>query len=149
MIDVLAAVVSYLRAQSDVSDQVGTRVWGLEIPVSNNPTFDQVGRMPQKCIVLRPSGGQGLGDASKVDVFEQRIDVFNYGATGAEANTVHQVSHAAFKSMERNAVTVSSVKMFIHRAVRSSGGIFLRDPDGDWPLWLEVWSVSASETALT
>ena len=143
MIDVLAGLVSHLKAQAAVSAQVGTLVFGLEVPLTYVPT------MPRKLIVLRPSGGQGLGDESTVDVFEQRIDVFNYGATGAEANAVHQVSHAALKAMTRNKVTVSSVNMFIHRVSRSAGATFLRDPDGDWPLWLETWSISASETALT
>jgi hypothetical protein len=143
MIDVLAGIVSHLKAQSAVSAQVGTLVFGLEVPLTYVPT------MPRKMIVVRPSGGAGLGDASDVDVFDQRIDVFNYGGTGAEANAVHQVSHAALKAIERNAVTVNSIEMLIHTATRSSGGIFLRDPDGDWPLWLEVWSISASETALT
>jgi len=143
VIDVLAGIVSHLKAQSAVSAQVGILVFGLEVPLTYVPT------MPRKLIVVRPSGGAGLGDTSTVDMLEQRFDIFNYGATGGEANAVHQASHAALKAIDRSVVTVSTVKMLIHSAVRSSGGIFLRDPDGDWPLWLEVWSVSASETALT
>ena len=53
--DPIAAVRSILLADSGVTGQVSTRVYGDELPGSQNQ------QMPRKCVVLSYSGGGSLG----------------------------------------------------------------------------------------
>ena len=99
--------------------------------------------MPRACVVLRMSGGLGrVGSRDFVDIGETRIDVFNYGTTGQTATQLQRATHDTMKAMDRDV----QGDALLHCAHQSSGPIWLRDPDGDWPLVLETWNVIAAET---
>jgi len=48
--DVLAALITYLQADTDVATEVGTRVFGGELP------RDEIDDMPRKAVIIRLNG---------------------------------------------------------------------------------------------
>lgn len=96
--------------------------------------------MPRKCVVIKPVGGPG--DSDYVELIDVRIDVYNYGDTGIGALEVQRATHDALKAIKR----VKQGDTLLHRANPVGGPIWLRDPDGNWPLFLESWLVLASST---
>jgi hypothetical protein len=77
--DPVAALVAALKADAAVAGEVTDRVFGGELPPG------EAGAMPRKAIVLKPSGGVSITSGTNVAHDTQRIDVFTYGATVAEA----------------------------------------------------------------
>lgn len=135
--DVLKAAVAFLKADSDVSGLLGTRVYGLELPASEIPN------MPRQSCVLKLAGGPtNIGGTTYLQAGQHRIDVFNYGGTGIDAVALQRATHDALKELDR---TVQGDTL-LHWAHQSSGPIWLRDPDGDWPVVVESWLVLAAET---
>lgn len=121
--DPVAALCAALKADGAVALQVVDRVFGGELPMG------EAASMPRKALVLKPSGGPSLTNGSNAPHDTQRIDVFAYGATPAEA--------AALMG------DVSLCLLWIQRAVwadtlihwvNSAGGFMSgREPDTDWP----------------
>ena len=136
MVDIIKAVRALLLVDTAVAAQVGTRVFGLELPKS------EAASMPRKCVVLSMAGGLGaVGASDYVDVTTIRFDVFNYGLDAYETVALQRVTHDAMKGIKRN--LQSSV--LLHGATQSGGPIYFRDQDTDWPATVESWSVFASE----
>lgn len=134
MVDLMGALVSFLQADATLAALVGTRVYAQSLPKADAAS------MPRDCVVIRSAGGPGSRDYVKLT--EVRIDVMNYGATERKAHTVHRATHDALKYMEREV----QGDVLLHRANDSGGPVWLRDPDGDWPLCVETWLVLAAET---
>lgn len=133
MVNVYKALIAYLKADTAVAGEVGTRVFVPELPQ------DQANSMPRRCVVIRPAGGPGRpGDYVRLTKF--RIDVFNYGETANYALSVQRATHEALKNLDRD----RHGDTLLHCADESSAPIWLRDPDGNWPLFLESWLVLAS-----
>ena len=139
MTDVLKALRTLLLADSILATHVGTRIFGLELPKA------EADSMPRKNVVLRLAGGLGVGARGFAYLHTVRIDVFNYGATPFESSEVWRASHDAMKAINRKVYNST----LLHSAEQSSGPIYLKDPDGDWSLVLESWSLLASETTAT
>jgi hypothetical protein len=137
--DALEALIVYLKADADVAAQVSARVFGSELP------RDEVSSMPRKAVVVRRSGGGGFGDASYLAVGNPRFDVFNYGATPAEANEVQRATYAAMKSLARSV----SNSTLLHDATLAGGAADLRLSTTDWPVSVEAWRILVSEIAVS
>ena len=139
--DPMAAVRSILLADSGVTGQVSTRVYGDELPGSQNQ------QMPRKCVVLSYSGGGSLGPGARsyVPWGVTRMDVRSYGATPYEASQVRNAVHMVLKFLRRT-VAASTV---VHGVTVSGGPLTLRDPDTGWPHKLMVYDVNAIEFATT
>ena len=137
MVNVYSKIIAKLKVDSTVTAQVSTRVFGLELPQT------EANSMPRKCVVIKPTGGPArYGARDFVELTEVRIDVYNYGATGDQALEVQRATHDALKAISRD----RQGDTLLHWAHQSSGPIWLRDPDGNWPLFLESWLVLASST---
>ncbi|MED5546200.1 MAG: DUF3168 domain-containing protein [Pseudomonadota bacterium] len=123
MPDVVAAIVALLLADADVAGQVGARGFGGELPA------DETASMPRKAFVVRASGGASLTGGSFAEVDAQRLDVFTFGATPAEAGALSDLISLKLRRVER---TVSA-QTLIHW-VKSAGGYSSgREPVTEWP----------------
>ena len=81
--DPIAAVVSYLAADSDINALAEGRVYGEELPKR------KTGDMPVKAIVVAYSGGGSIGEGarSNVPITTARVDVRSYGETPRDRPT--------------------------------------------------------------
>lgn len=138
IVDVKAALIALLKADADVTTEVGTRVYGDELP------REDTDNMERKCVVLVSSGGAPTPYASGTAPLEtQRIDVYSYGATAYEAEEVRRAVYGAFKGAQR--VKFSGV--LIHWVNPAGGVSYGRDPNTDWPFKWDSWQVLADTRA--
>ncbi len=139
--DINAAVIVILKADADVITEVGPRVFGDELP--RNETDD----MPRKAIVVAAGGGTSPSYASAtVPIEAKRIDVFCYGETLFEAESVRRAVFGAFRAIISRTV---SANVLINSIRPAGGAIAGRDPDGDWPIKWNSWQVEAAEDPVT
>lgn len=137
--DPVAALIAFLRADSNVAALVGTRVFAPELP------RNQTGNMPQACIVIRPAGGGFLGQAYE-DYGDVRFDIDCYASDDRNPHsgwTLYLAVYEALKHMRRSV----QADVLLHWAKSSSKGITLRDPDTDWAYTASSWQVFVSEVA--
>lgn len=134
--DLLEALVSFLRADTDVSALVGARVFRPELPEAETQ------HMPRKALVLQRAGGGVLvGRDTYLQVGDQRVDVIAWGGSPGEAAAVHRAAYAALKQLRREI----SEGALIHWAQPEQAPISLRDPDTDWPFERSSWQVLVSD----
>lgn len=133
--DPIAALVALTAANSDVSDLVGAKVFGGELPE------DETDNMPQKCVVITPAGGLQVIGTSYLDTGDLRVDTLCYGGTPYEAGLVWWVVHRVLKKISHE-IAASTL---IHWARPAGGPRRLRDPDADWPFQLATFQVLAFE----
>lgn len=138
--DILAAVRQLLLDDIAISDLVNDRIWGVELPRTENAS------MPRKNIVLSPGGiVPSVGDASYVRIQRMRLDVRVYGEDPYEAMSVSRAVEAFMKAITPVVVHLISHSVLVYNATRSTGPIALIDPDTDWPSVYSSWGVAASE----
>jgi len=143
MTDFLSALRTYLLSQAAVLnmfvDSSGARtiaqVYVLGIPSSE----DFVKAMPQKCIVLVPTGGpaqQGLRPVSNANV-----DAVCYGESDWEAARLERVVAESLKTLCREVVGA----VLLHGCTLSGGPIQARDPETLWPAMRRQFTIRADE----
>jgi Protein of unknown function (DUF3168) len=121
--DIIGALVALLKADAAVAILAGDDVYGIELPQ------EAVKRMPRNMLVIQPSGGVSLTAGSDVQADTQRVDVFAYGATPREANSLRNVAKTVLLRTRRKLIS----RVLIHW-INSGGGFFAaRERDGQWP----------------
>lgn len=135
MPDPVAAVVAALKADADVADLAGGRVFGGELPAREAKS------MPRAAVVLKPAGG-GLLGAATADYGDQRLDVDCYAATPLSAWELYLAVYTALKALRRSV----HAETLVHWAKPSTKGTLARDPDTDWPITVSSWQVLAGES---
>ncbi len=138
--DQVAAIIAILKADTDTATEVGTRVFGSELPRS------ETDNMARKAIVVMPSGGSPpTWAAGTVRLEVQRLDLICYGATLFEAEEVRRACFGALRAIER----VVSAGVLVHWARPAGGSVTNRDgPDTDWPNHWNSWQVCSAEQAV-
>lgn len=136
--DPIAAVLRFLKADTDTAEMVGTRVFGGELPDSENAS------QPRASVVLRNAGGgvMPISSQSYVRVNDMRIDAYAYGATPNQAFRVYRCLAGALKQMTRNV----QGHTLLHWANPSGGAHSLVEPETEWPFTLSTWQVFYAET---
>lgn len=136
-VDPIAALVTYLKAQSAITTLAGQRVFGGELPRNETPS------MPRAAVVVSPAGGGLLGLAT-LKSSDLRVDVDCYGATANQAWTLYLACYEALKALSGEVRS----GVLLHWAKPSAKGNLGRASDNlDWPLTLSSWQVFASEEA--
>jgi len=133
--DFIAALVSYLKADTDVYTATGGRVYGGELPDA------EAINQPRGAIVLRATGGGFFSGRSFMELNDPRVDIMCYGSTPYQAGVVFNLMHPVLKQMRRN-VTGNCLLHWCHPTTSPQQ---LRDPDAEWPMILSVWQVLYSE----
>lgn len=135
--DRLTALIAILKADAAVSAQVGTRVFGGELPPAETAS------MPRKATVISHGGGLGVFGGGYQEYGDTRVDARCYGETPLEADDVWRAAYGALKQMRR---TLQGT-IYVHWARPSGGPLSLRDPDTDWPYVFSSFQVLAAEAA--
>ena len=133
----ITALVAFLKADTDVANEVSTLVFGAELPQ------DQNSAMPQKCIVVAGSGGPDNG-RSRIRLNKIRIDIKGYGSTLENSWDVFNAAHQALKQMTRT----QQGTVLLYDADVAGGPVPLRDNDLDWPMVFGSFNVSIAEIAV-
>ncbi len=134
MVDVLKAIRGFLLADATLAALVSTRVFVGPLPKS------EAASMPRAAVTIRMSGGPE--ERSYVEVVQQRIDVFCYGANELGAVAVQRAVWDALKYINREVQD----SILLH-AAQPTGAIGpLEDPDGHWPMVVVSWLIVAAET---
>ncbi len=122
--NIISALRVFLLADAGVNALVGTRVFGVELPAS------EALLMPRQCVVIQPSGGASFQPGSYIDHDYQRVDVFSYGETPFEADTLRDAVSDALRDLRRGKVGGT----LIHWVQTAGGWTSNRDADLDWPM---------------
>ena len=143
IVDVLGAVLAYLKADADVTAQVGTHVYGAELPGS--VTLDGNG-MPPKSVVVQPSAG-GFGQYSRtwVPMANERYDIRCYAPTPKAAMDVWR---AVFPAMQLRLKKHVRGGVLLFDATSTIGVSLLREPDTRWPFAFGSFNVLAALEAV-
>ena len=129
------AAVAVLRASNPPI--AGGRIFGVELPKS------EAAQMPRQAVIVRPAGGPE--DVAFEQITTDRLDFICFGRTVTGAYRVSEDVHRRLKFF--NGGTFSGRK--VHNFTRSSGRGFFRDPDTDWPVYVETWLIRAADLAST
>lgn len=139
--NVIAAVIQYLKTQTELNAAVASRIYGQSLPRVDSAS------MPRKCVVIRSMGGPA--DAGTIELDRVRIDVRCYGQTEAEAFEVYRMVHHPLKYANRTSQGIA----FVHNAIRESGPIALQEetvePDAVWPFVLTAWMVTTGTVPIS
>lgn len=121
--NIIEALVAVLGADPSVAALAGARVFGVELPQA------EAASMPRAAVVVQPAGGVSFARGSYIEHDTQRIDLFAYGATPFEANTLRATCRRVLKAVRRQVVG----GVLIHWAEPAGGFSAGRDADADWP----------------
>lgn len=137
MNDVLPALRAILLADADVAALVGTRIYGErvnEADIGQGPNTQQAIELS-----LEPSGvGRRFNNLALQQV---GVELRCYGPTPYEAREVWRHAHQCLKRAIRS--TMDDV--IIHSINPDMGPVSIIDPDTEWPVVWELWSVIAAE----
>jgi hypothetical protein len=134
--DVVGALRTYLLAQAPVTT-ITTNVFAGSMPrsfVASHPD-------PMEAVILRRSGGGGLGSTNNWG--DKRIDVDCYGPNEKAASDLFDAVYAALKGSGTRVVN----QVLIHWAVCVADGTSGRDPQTTWPVCVGTFQVLAGEVA--
>ncbi len=135
--DIIDALITFLKADTPLAALVGTRVFGIELPIA------EAALMPRTAVLLQPSGGSTLVEGSYVEHTAQRFDVFSYGETPFESEKVRRAVFDALKALQRSL----NAGVLIHWCDPAGGFANLRDPDTKWPINFQSFQAFYAETA--
>lgn len=127
--DPIAAILTYLKADPDVTALATTRIFGAELPQT------LAGVMPKQAIVVRYAGGFGLFQQQLVSSW--RIDVWAYGETPHQASLLSRTVHGRLKTFTPQ--MIDGIK--IYTIQESAGPISIREPDTTWPAVISSWLI--------
>jgi len=136
VIDVLIGVMDILKADATITNLIGEKVFGEEIP------RDEIVNLPSKMIAVVSAGGVEKNQTSST--ISARFDIWCYGETKYEARLLSRAAYDALKTVER--VTIDG--MLIHSVALSGGPHPYRDPDTGWPAMIRSVSVIADDRSI-
>lgn len=111
------------------------RIFAVELPER------EAAAMPRSAVVIAPSGGPA--DAGTQQITTDSLRLLCFGKTITEALQVSSDVHRRLKWFYGG----NYANRRVHSFTRSSGRVFFRDPETDWPVFLEGWLIRASEQA--
>ena len=111
------------------------RVFAVELPER------EAAAMPRAAVVIAPSGGPA--DAGTQRMTRDLIRLLCFGKTITEALQVSSDVHRRLKWFYGG----NFAGLRVHSFTRSSGRVYYRDPETDWPTFSEGWQILASESA--
>lgn len=132
--DPITATVALLLASTKITDLVGQRVYGAELPK------EAASSMPQAVIVVRPAPG-GIPRRGCMPLGDTHYDMWCYGEYPSEAGAVRLAVYDVLKNMVR---TLQSGSL-LYNYIPVSSPIYLRDLDTDSPFFMQTFQLTAAE----
>jgi hypothetical protein len=133
MIDLLAALIEYLKSDSDIMGLVNDRVYGEKLPRG------EIENMPRHNIVIVSAGGI---ETTKTDpIFTPRYDIWCYGDSLYNAAVLDRIVYAVVKNIQREFIN----SVLIHSAGLSGGPLPYVDGDTGYCAMIRAITVKADE----
>ncbi len=123
MADTLAAVVAILSADTGLAAEVGSRIYGGELPA------EQAGPRPLAALVASVSGGVSLTGDTYAEFDTRRFDLFAYGRTQSEAVRLADRAELVLRRVRRGVFA----GVLVHWVSSAGGATDGRDPALTWP----------------
>lgn len=123
MADIITALVALLGDDAQVTTLAGAHVYGDELPEA------VIAAMPRQALVLKASGGVSFQPGASLELETQRIDLFAYGGSPLEADTLRRVASRVLFAVRRQV----AAGVLIHWVQSAGGYLTGRDRDGQWP----------------
>ncbi len=133
MQDVITALMTHLATVSAVTDLVGARIWGGEIPP------DEIKAMPRKAIILRYAGG--LEEFRTHREQKPRIIFFAYGEGYLQAGQVDRA--VADVLIEINTLDIANT--LIYSVAYAGGPRQQKESDTGWRFVTRTATARAGE----
>lgn len=133
--DPTAALVAFIKADSDVKELVSERVFAGELPRT------ETDEMPRQAVLIQPAGGGVMHGNAYQQYGDQRFDVRCYGTTPLDSWSLYLAVYGALKELRR----AVHEEVLLHWARTAAKGATGRDPDTDWPLTISSWQVLVAE----
>jgi len=140
--DIVAAVVTFLLSQREVTALVGSHVYGAELP--RDLPASGAGMPVQSIVIQAAPGAFGALRRSYVRAGHQRIDVRCYGDTPETAMQVYRAVHPVLKQAGQF-VQGSTLIYSINQEI---GAFTTREPDSRWPVTICSYDVFAAEEVM-
>jgi len=141
--DVLSAVRAVLRADTNVTAIApAAQIYAGEMPQTETTL------QPRPAIIVALAGGPT--DRGYTQLGRRRMDVRCYGSTPFEAMRLANQVYESLKGLQRRrvtSVTPAITPTLIHAITVEGGPTPLRDADGDWPMVLTTFEITAAEVA--
>lgn len=135
--DLLSGIVALMRADVNISDMVGTKVYGMELPRR------EINSMPQKLIIVSTIGG--WPQYGHMQLNRNIVEVRCFGEDYKAAWEVYTATHLFFKNLNRQVYDT----LLVHAATPVNGPISLQDPRFEWPNMLTTWRLLVAEAPVT
>lgn len=135
--DPVAAVIALLKADASITSQVGSRIFGGELPQSEAIS------MPRSAIVVKSAGGGFMGSGYQ-EWHDVRLDLSCYAATPGAAHALYRAALPVLKHLERS----EWAGCCLYWAKQSGGPVSMRSAETDWPLCFSSWQILVSEIAV-
>lgn len=131
-IDTLAVVTALLYSELASTIQVHA----AELPA---------GWTLAKAVLIQPDGGPASVNVPELD---ERFVLHSYGTTPDEARAVSVAVFNALHRCEGTSATITGGKVvYVPLAQRTSGPIWNREPETEWPRFSDVYTVVLAEWA--
>lgn len=130
-------LASYLQADPAVSALTAGHVFRPQLDTAVMTS------MPQACVVVRSAGGYRLFGGAQVPLGDPRLDIFCYGSTWLEAESVAEAVLAALRALKPS--TYGSTRLYWARI--EMGPTPYEDPETNWPALVVSAQLALSEIA--
>ncbi len=134
--DPLVAVRLFLLGLTDITDLVGTKIYTLELPKEATPD------MKTGAIVVKAGAGP-MPAVGCAKLGTSTAEVWSYGVSPQAARNISLVVYDKLKFLHREV----SNNTLLHDVVPVNAAINFRDPNGDWPVQMQSYRITAAETA--
>lgn len=121
--DPVGAVVAILLADAAIAALVGTHGFGGELPAA------QTAAMPRAAFVVKASGGVAINGQGFAEYDTQRVDLYAFGRTPAEAAALADLCGLKLRRA-RSQVAAGTLVHWVQSAGGYASG---REPVTDWP----------------
>jgi len=133
MNDILENILDYIKADSDVTDLVDTRVYAGDL---NRSIIEE---MPKKAVVIQITGGEDK--RGKKPIVRLRMEIWNFGETYYIAGQVDRAVFNAFDSLQREWVN----DYLLHSAIMNAGYRQMRFGQSGWPFVIRNGTIIADD----
>ncbi len=130
MSDPVAALVTLLKADSNIVALCGSRVYGQELPST------EAVNMPRAALVIQSTGGNpGPGKSRQ---YNPQVDIRAYGSSAAEAHQLMLTANLILQELNRVVVG----QTIIYGAVMQTSTFFGIEQKAFWQFFFTVWQIN-------
>ncbi len=130
--DPVQALVTLLKADSNIAALCGTRVFGQNLPAG------EANYMPRTALIIQNTGGTPGAGMSRQ--YNAQVDVRAYGSNAVEASQLLLTANLILQGLGRVVVG----QTIIYGALMQTGSFYGIEGKGFWDYQFAVWLINSS-----